>query len=148
MAIDILADRMVLKMYHLVEKAHKGQLYGQYPYAMHCQEVARLLNIDPIDRYYPTYKIVALGHDLLEDTEVTEDDLLDDGFSSIVVEAIKALTKRSDESRLEYLDRVMENNIAHTVKIADSLHNLISSVYSMDTRRIEKYSDNLLRLCK
>jgi len=68
-------------------------------------------------------KIVAVLHDVVEDTNVTLENLLNMGYSTEIVNAIDAITKRPGESRYSYLDRVMSNDLAFKVKNVDILHN-------------------------
>ena len=54
------------------------------------------------------YMIVALLHDILEDTEVTIDDLFKAlPYTSDIVNDIVALTRKSDETYFEYIERIM-----------------------------------------
>lgn len=76
-------------------------------------------------------KIVAPLHDIVEDTDVSIDDLKNKGFSKNVIEAIECITKKQNEDYLTYLTRVKNNKIARTVKLIDLSHN-------MDISRIKK----------
>ena len=71
-----------------------------------------------------------------------------DNFNQEIVEAVNAITKRSNETRKQYLVRCTQNNIAHKVKIADTLANLEASITSCDAWRVEKYSKQLIELYK
>ena len=68
-------------------------------------------------------KIVAVLHDVVEDTEVTVDDLRSLGFSKEVVAAVDAVTKVKGESLDESMARVKANPLALIVKKADISHN-------------------------
>lgn len=74
--------------------------------------------------------IVALLHDVLEDTDATDlsiRELFKDqssGFIRKILDALDALTKRKDETYLESIKRVMDNRIARIVKKADLTHNM------------------------
>lgn len=68
-------------------------------------------------------KIVAVLHDVVEDTNICLTDLSDVGYSTEIVEAIDAITQRPGEDRHAYLDRVMGNSLALQVKKVDILHN-------------------------
>jgi (p)ppGpp synthase/HD superfamily hydrolase len=101
--------------FELARKAHEGQLdKGGRPYIEHPLTVERLVST-PIER------IVALLHDVVEDTDVTIDDL--EPFGKEVVAAVDAITKRSGEKLEDYLSRVKANAVARAVKIADLTHN-------------------------
>ena len=67
---------------------------------------------------------VALLHDIVEDTEVTIDDLRSEGFPSDVIEAISIMTHQDGEDYSDYIQRISENEIATDVKIADLTHNM------------------------
>jgi len=69
-------------------------------------------------------KIVAVLHDVLEDTVVTALDLVKGGFSSVVMDALCCITRNKGEDYSVYLRRVKSNDIAKRVKVADLLDNL------------------------
>ena len=79
-------------------------------------------------------QIAAVLHDVVEDTNLTLDDLRAEGFSEDVLEAVKALTKVDGEARLEAAQRAAQKPIARAVKLADVTDN-------MDLRRIGKPSE-------
>lgn len=87
---------------------------------------------------------VAFLHDILEDTEVNEEDLLGN-FPTEIVEAVIAITK-NDESYDNYLKRVKSNNLARIVKLADlqdnsDLSRLNRPQKTRDYIRLEKYNN-------
>ncbi len=88
-------------------------------------------------------KIVAVLHDAIEDSDLTLDHLYQQGFPTMIVEAIAAITKLDHEAYEDYLERVMHNAIARKVKIADVTHNLdisrIAHPTDRDYQRLEKY---------
>ncbi|MFH1790912.1 MAG: GTP pyrophosphokinase, partial [Candidatus Omnitrophota bacterium] len=63
-------------------------------------------------------------HDVLEDTDVTVADMTEAGLPLYVVFIVEILTRRKEESYLDYILRVREDTIAVAVKIADIQHNL------------------------
>jgi GTP diphosphokinase / guanosine-3',5'-bis(diphosphate) 3'-diphosphatase len=69
-------------------------------------------------------RIVAVLHDIIEDTEMSADNLLFLGYPDKVVDAVVAITKQPGEKYLDYLGRVNANPIARKVKIADIKDNL------------------------
>lgn len=96
-------------------------------------------------------KIIAVLHDVVEDTEISIEDLCNLGYSTKIIDAIDALTKRPDESRHEYLDRIMENILALEVKKVDIKHNsseerLNRLPESERDRLINKYTDDIIYL--
>lgn len=70
------------------------------------------------------YIIAALGHDLIEDTAMTADDLRRKSFPEEAVQAILALTKLDGESYKNFILRASKNHIAKAVKDADIVDNL------------------------
>ncbi len=66
---------------------------------------------------------VALLHDVVEDTNVTFDDLINEGFNDNIINALKLLTHNDDTPYMEYVKRIKENQIATKVKLADLKHN-------------------------
>lgn len=79
-------------------------------------------------------RIVAVLHDVVEDSEITLDDLREEGFSEAVITAVEVLTKQDGESRIEAARRAAANPIARKVKLADVRDN-------MDLSRIPDPSD-------
>jgi hypothetical protein len=88
-------------------------------------------------------KIVALLHDIIEDTSVTPEYLLEQGFSQTIVDAILSLTKREGESYEDFICRAAENPIGRVVKLQDLKDNLdvmrLNEVTNEDAQRLTKY---------
>lgn len=66
---------------------------------------------------------VALLHDVVEDTEITFEDLINEGFNKNVINALKLLTHVDDTPYMEYVKEIKTNPIAKKVKLADLKHN-------------------------
>lgn len=87
--------------------------------------------------------IVAVLHDLIEDTNWTAEMLLKEGFSRPTVEMIKMMTHPVGEPYDDYIARVALNKITRHVKMADLKDN--SNIHRMkglrekDFKRLEKY---------
>lgn len=64
-------------------------------------------------------KIVAILHDVVEDTDATLDTLLMLGFSVYVVDGVDAVTRRDGESYDDFINRACRNDIGREVKKAD-----------------------------
>lgn len=104
---------------------HEGQFrIGGKPYITHPIGVAEIVRKKGYDR---VYQITALFHDLLEDTDATEEEILKYGNEQ-VLEAVQLLTKPKNYVMKEYVEGVRSNDIAFVVKAADRLHNLLSAV--------------------
>ena len=108
----------------IATKAHKGQKdKAGKDYIDHPKRVSARCTTDDA-------RIVALLHDTIEDTFVTSDYLLEQGFPQYIVDAVLSVTRKSDESYSSFIDRAAENRIGKEVKIADLLDN-------MDITRLE-----------
>ena len=64
-------------------------------------------------------KMAAVLHDVVEDTEITLQDLCDAGFSREVVETVEILTKRQDMTYFYYIDYIHWSETASKINIAD-----------------------------
>ena len=102
----------------LCVNAHQGQRdkVGQ-PYFQHPMRVAMACST-------PQEKIVALLHDVLEDTPTSQEDLLDMGFPEEIVSAVLSVTKNEGEPYVEFVARIAQNPIGCIVKLHDLEDNL------------------------
>ena len=87
--------------------------------------------------------MTAVLHDVVEDTTITLDMLLAEGFPREVVRAVDALTKRSGETYEAFVARAAMDPIGRSVKLADLAENSdltrIQSPTTKDIERVEKY---------
>ncbi|QKS85553.1 MULTISPECIES: HD domain-containing protein [Pseudomonas] len=118
-------------------QAHEGQVdKGGSPYVLHPLKVMLRLAHDQ-------ERIVAVLHDVVEDTAVTLADLRNEGFSEAVVGAIDSLTKREGETYQAFIERAARDPIARRVKLADLAENSdlsrIGEPSQKDLDRLEKY---------
>lgn len=92
---------------------------------------------------HPDAKIVAVLHDILEDTPTSADDLLALGFSSKIVDAVQAVTKKDGENRFQAVQRTVKNAIACEVKLADLSDNMnlsrLPTISAKDLARFNQY---------
>lgn len=121
----------------LAAQAHKGQLdLAGAPYIFHPMRVALSVSTEPA-------RIVAILHDVVEDTDITYDQLAEAGFSDEIISAVEALTKRPGEKRIEAAARAKAHPIAHQVKIADVMDNMnlarIVQPSAEDYARLKEY---------
>lgn len=125
----------VEKALEYATKKHSGQKrIGGEDYITHPVEVC---NIVKKWGYGDEYQITALFHDLLEDTDATENEILELSNSE-VLEAVKLLTKKKPCNMNSYISGIKRNKIAFVVKGADRLHN-IRSAYCTSRRFRKKY---------
>lgn len=123
--------------------AHAGQVdKGGAPYILHPLRVMFSISVDGDEA-----RIAAVLHDVLEDTDVTAEDLAGEGFSAPVIEALEALTRRESETYSAFIKRVSRNPIARIVKMADLKDNSdlsrIPSPTQKDRKRFWKYQKNI-----
>ena len=121
----------------IAARAHAGQLdKAGAPYLLH--PLRLMLSVNS-----PEERMAAVLHDVVEDTEVTLDDLRAEGFPAQVIEAIQALTKQTGETRLEAARRAARHPIARVVKLADVTDNMnirrIASPTEKDYARLKEY---------
>lgn len=103
--------------------AHRGQKYGDSRYfETHVEDVVARCESNK----HCTYGHITLAylHDVVEDTEVTLEDLRTLGLFNVMIEAVDAITKRKSEDYAAYLTRVLENSWATFVKYHDLLSNI------------------------
>lgn len=86
---------------------------------------------------------VALLHDVVEDTDITFDQLEKEGFSKEVIDALKLMTHDDSVPYMEYIKSIKTNKIASAVKLADLKHNSdltrLDKVDEKAIKRAEKY---------
>lgn len=115
--------------------AHLGQLdKSGIPYIYHPIHVAEQMSTEE-------ECIVALLHDVVEDTEITFKQL-EKEFSDTVIEALKLLTHDESVPYMDYIRNLKHNPIARRVKIQDLLHNSDESRKEQnekDKKRNKKY---------
>jgi guanosine-3',5'-bis(diphosphate) 3'-pyrophosphohydrolase len=80
---------------------------------------------------------IAIMHDLVEDTSVTLEFLVQEGFSQTVVDGVDCLTRRHGETYAEFINRCCENKIAIDIKLLDIADN-------MDATRLDALSETEL----
>lgn len=125
------------KALHIAQKAHNGQTdKAGKPYILHPIRVAQRCNTD-------TERIVALLHDVIEDTDITPNNLYSAGFSKTIVDAVLSVTRREYESYFKFIERCSLNPIGRIVKIHDLEDNMditrLDSLTESDLKRLNKY---------
>jgi (p)ppGpp synthase/HD superfamily hydrolase len=125
------------KSLKLCFEAHKEQTdKSGLPYVFHPFHLAEQMADEATT-------VVALLHDVVEDTEITFEDLKEQGFSDEIINALKLLTHDKNTPYMEYVGEIKKNKIATKVKLADLRHNSdltrLSVVDEKALKRKEKY---------
>ncbi|MGG4498611.1 HD domain-containing protein [Brevibacillus reuszeri] len=121
----------------IATEAHAGQVdKGGSPYILHPLRIMLRMRTEDT-------MIAAVLHDVLEDTDVTVEDLKKAGISEAVIEGVVALTKQAGETYTDFIRRAKCNSIAKTVKLADLEDNCdmtrLSNPTEEDFQRVERY---------
>lgn len=125
------------KALKLLFEKHKNQVdKAGIPYVFHPFHVAECMDDEDST-------VVALLHDIVEDTDITFEDLKNMGFNDNVIEALKLLTHTWSVNYFDYIKNISQNDIATKVKLADLSHNSdltrLDNVTKRDIKRVEKY---------
>ena len=118
-------------------EAHKDQTdKSGLPYVFHLFHLAEQMPDEKTT-------VVALLHDVIEDTDYTLDDMKNMGFSDDILSAIALMTHDDGVPYMEYVALIKKNPIAKMVKLADLRHNSdmsrLDKVTAHDRERAEKY---------
>ncbi len=122
----------------LAAQAHRGQTYptpGGEPFILHPLRV--MLRVET-----PAERIVAVLHDLIEDTPYTLADLRHRGYPPTIVAALDLLTHRDADPYAAYIARLAPNPLARHVKLADLADNLANN------RRLPPDPDTRARIAR
>ena len=116
---------------------HTGQVdKAGEPYILHPLRVMMKLKDEK-------QRIVAVLHDVIDDTDLTIQDLSDQGLDYELVKIILTLTRRKDETYDEYLNRICYDRFAMEIKLADLEDNMdmsrIKNPTKKDFQRLAKY---------
>lgn len=130
--------QLLSKAINLAMQAHAGQVdKAGMPYIGHVMRVMQAGKT--IDE-----KIVGVLHDVVEDTTWTFDALLAEGFPVHIVDALRCVTKLSNDEPYEaFINRVKNNPLAVAVKINDLTDNMdirrLQTLTDADVQRLRKY---------
>ncbi len=82
---------------------------------------------------------VALLHDVVEDTDITLDDLKSKGFPDEVIKVIALMTHKDSDDYFDYIRALKDNTLARKVKLADLAHNSdLTRLNQIDDKAIER----------
>lgn len=129
---------MLNKALNIACKAHSEQTdKAGAPYILHPMRVALHCQTE-------NEKIVALLHDVIEDTPITLEELKTEGFSEELLDALRCLTKIEGEDYKTFIKRVSTNSVATKVKIQDLKDNMdISRLKGKPHWKMETYKEAL-----
>lgn len=121
----------------LASIAHEGQKdKGGAPYILHPLKIMMAMDTE-------SEKILAVLHDVLEDTDLTITDLIEEGLPGELVEPLLLLTREPGVSYRKYLEALAQNPLSTKVKLADLSHNSdltrIPSPTLVDYKRVQEY---------
>ena len=131
-------EKLLAKAIEIALKAHAGQTdKAGMPYIGHVMRVMQAGRT--IDE-----KIVGVLHDIVEDTPWTFEALLAEGFPAHIIDALRCVTKISEEEPYEeFIERVKSNPLAVAVKINDLTDNMdirrLADITDKDAIRLRKY---------
>ena len=137
---------LLVRAWGIAINAHKGQVdkAGKDYFTSHVMDVYE--KVTPL--YDEDYNIcitdvVALLHDVVEDTDWTIDALREQGFTEEILEALMCVTKKEGESYERFVERSKSNRFAREVKIADLRSNMditrLNEITDKDVERLRKY---------
>jgi (p)ppGpp synthase/HD superfamily hydrolase len=132
-------EKMTLleKAIEIALRAHAGQKGKDgSPYILHPLRVMTRVGTDE-------ERIAAVLHDVVEDSDVTLDDLRQAGFSGKVLTTVKLLTHEEGVSYEDYVNRLKSDPMARRIKLADLEDNSdirrLSGIEEKDLERLRKY---------
>ena len=142
-------DRSIIgKCYEIMTRAHYGQVdkagvnYILHPMAVANNVYSFFMNYLSEDEY--TIAIcTAYLHDVIEDTDYTQQKLLQEGVPFEIVSRVQILTRGKGESYMNFIRRCGDNKITRIVKMCDLYHNMdltrLDKITDEDIQRIKKY---------
>ena len=142
MKVEVIIKENMLELAKLLsQEAHKNQVdkAGIDYFTGHIQTVVNSVKTNK-------EKIVAYLHDTVEDTNITIDKIYEI-FGDEIGLAVEIITKTNNIDYFEYINKIKNNELARTVKIADLKHNMdltrLKTVTEKDLKRYEKYKKAL-----
>jgi len=129
--------KLIEKSLHIALRAYAGKTdKAGREYILHPLRVMAKMKTDE-------EMSAALLHDVLEDSDITAEQLLAEGIPAEVVEAVQYLSKYEDEDYRDFVARTKKNRLATKVKLADIEDNIdvirLTSLDENDLARIKKY---------
>ena len=113
------------------------------PYIFHPMAVAELLKRYGYDL---DYKVAGILHDVLEDTDATDEEVR--AFGENVYEAVKLVTRPKGADESEYVKNILGNRMAAAVKNADKIHNMYDIITTNNRNAILNYAKKVKKYYK
>ena len=137
----MLYTKKVKKALQIAFDAHKDQVdKAGLPYIYHPFYLATQMETEDSI-------IVALLHDVVEDSHYTFEEIESYAFSASIMTALRFLTHEDSEDYIAYIHRVKENELARIVKLADLKHNSdesrLSHIDDKVRERLQRYSKSI-----
>ena len=135
-------QKMLANAIHIATNAHHGQYdKGGHPYILHA--LAVMYNVRS-HKYDIITQCIAVLHDVMEDTDVTEDDLRRAGMCEEVIEGLRLMNHQDGVDYFDYITNMKNNIRVLRVKRADIEHNFdirrLKGLREKDQARLAKYS--------
>lgn len=139
-SLSPLLDRAIA----IAEQQHAGQVdKAGRPYVEHPKRVMQSMSTD-------AERIVAVLHDVVEDTDLTLDQLAAEGFPDYILAALESVTRKTGETYDAFVLRASNNPIGRRVKYADLRDNAdlsrIPKPTDADRARTAKYQRAMAQL--
>lgn len=122
----------------LAAKVHRGQVdRSGKPYVLHVMRV--MMRGHDLEE-----QILGALHDVLERSELTVDEIAKKGFPARVLKALQHITRDPAESYEQYIDRVVQDNLAIRVKLHDLADKMdLLLVEQLDPADLKRYNKQL-----
>ena len=109
---------------------------GGQPYILHCIRVMNQMDTEE-------EKIVAILHDVIEDSISSLEDLIKERFSQNIIYALILLTHEKGQPYDDYIKKISTDKLATKVKLADLKDNSditrLKDLDLKDLKRVQKY---------
>jgi len=137
----MLYTKLTKKAMKIAFEAHKNQSdKNGIPYIYHPVHLAEQFDTEALI-------CTALLHDVLEDSNLKAEDLIKEGFSKDITDALNLLTRSENMDYFDYINSLKSNNIAREVKKKDLIHNMdttrLDFIDEHSLKRVEKYKKAL-----
>lgn len=136
---ETLSELNIPQTLNFIKQAHGDQLYGKLPYWTHPRAVAMTGKKIFGNRFNSDAVKVAFLHDVVEDTNISLEELSKLDFAPEVIEAVGLLTKNKALNYSQNIERIIGsgNNLAMMVKYADNYENYSGDKSSWDPKKAE-----------